>query len=134
MRLLLIEDEALLREQLRERLKAEGHVVDTAADGEEGVFAGSEFDAACHRRLVCRSHRGCQAGRLSVGCFTRQLDRHVRGDQADRDRFQPQIRGPEPRPVGTLVEARQLQRVERLLDEAQEAGGNVTGMATRHGS
>jgi len=43
MRLLLIEDEALLREQLRERLKAEGHVVDTAADGEEGVYAGREY-------------------------------------------------------------------------------------------
>lgn len=43
MRVLLIEDEAHLRIQLRDRLKAEGHVVDTAGDGEEGLYAGSEF-------------------------------------------------------------------------------------------
>jgi two-component system, OmpR family, response regulator PhoP len=43
MRVLLIEDETSLREQLRERLKAAGHVVDTAADGEEGLYAGSEY-------------------------------------------------------------------------------------------
>lgn len=43
MRVLLIEDEASLREQLRERLKAAGHVVDTAADGEEGLYAGNEY-------------------------------------------------------------------------------------------
>jgi len=43
MRVLIIEDENLLREQLRVRLKAEGHVVDTASDGEEGLFAGREY-------------------------------------------------------------------------------------------
>lgn len=43
MRVLLIEDEEHLRNQLRDRLKAEGHVVDTAADGEEGLYAGSEY-------------------------------------------------------------------------------------------
>lgn len=43
MRVLLIEDETSLREQLREHLKAAGHVVDTAADGEEGLYAGSEY-------------------------------------------------------------------------------------------
>ncbi len=43
MRILIIEDENLLREQLRVRLKAEGHLVDTARDGEEGLFAGREY-------------------------------------------------------------------------------------------
>lgn len=43
MRVLVIEDETELREQLRERLKGAGHVVDTAADGEEGLYAGNEF-------------------------------------------------------------------------------------------
>ena len=43
MRVLLIEDEEHLRNQLRDRLKAEGHVVDTAADGEEGLYAGREY-------------------------------------------------------------------------------------------
>lgn len=43
MRVLIIEDETLLREQLRIRLKAEGHVVDTASDGEEGLYAGREY-------------------------------------------------------------------------------------------
>lgn len=43
MRILIIEDETQLREQLRDRLKHEGHLVDTAADGEEGVYAGNEY-------------------------------------------------------------------------------------------
>ncbi len=43
MRVLLIEDEDNLRTQLRDRLKVEGHVVDTAADGEEGLYAGTEY-------------------------------------------------------------------------------------------
>ncbi|MFN2309738.1 MAG: response regulator transcription factor [Gammaproteobacteria bacterium] len=43
MRILLIEDEASLRNQLRDQLTAAGHVVDTAADGEEGLYAGGEF-------------------------------------------------------------------------------------------
>ncbi|MFP5504847.1 MAG: response regulator transcription factor [Gammaproteobacteria bacterium] len=43
MRVLVIEDETGLREQLRERLKGAGHVVDSAADGEEGLYAGNEF-------------------------------------------------------------------------------------------
>ncbi|MBI5461797.1 MAG: response regulator transcription factor [Gammaproteobacteria bacterium] len=43
MRVLIVEDENLLREQLRTRLKAEGHVVDTARDGEEGLYAGREY-------------------------------------------------------------------------------------------
>ncbi len=43
MRVLIIEDENLLREQLRIRLKNEGHVVDTAKDGEDGLFAAREY-------------------------------------------------------------------------------------------
>lgn len=43
MRILIIEDEDRLREQLQTRLKQEGHVVDVAADGEEGLYAGREF-------------------------------------------------------------------------------------------
>lgn len=43
MRVLVVEDEATLRETLRTRLAAAGFTVDTAADGQEGVFAGSEY-------------------------------------------------------------------------------------------
>lgn len=43
MRVLVVEDEAALRESLRRELVAAGHVVDLAADGEEGLFAGSEY-------------------------------------------------------------------------------------------
>mgnify|MGYP000865987035 CR=1 FL=1 len=43
MRVLLIEDEAQLRDPLRDRLREAGYVVDTAADGEEGLYAGSEY-------------------------------------------------------------------------------------------
>jgi two-component system response regulator PhoP len=48
MRILLVEDEAPLRETLAARLKREGFAVDTAADGEEGLYLGREvpFDAA----------------------------------------------------------------------------------------
>lgn len=48
MRILVIEDEPALLQQLGERLKSHGYVVDTAADGEEGLYIGSEYpvDAA----------------------------------------------------------------------------------------
>ena len=48
MRILLVEDEAPLRETLAARLKREGFAVDMAADGDEGLYLGREvpFDAA----------------------------------------------------------------------------------------
>ena len=48
MRILLVEDEAPLRETLTARLKREGFAVDSAADGEEGLYHGRElpFDVA----------------------------------------------------------------------------------------
>ncbi|MBI5451396.1 MAG: response regulator transcription factor [Gammaproteobacteria bacterium] len=48
MRVLLIEDETLLREQLTRQLRAHGYAVDAAATGGEGQYLGSEhpFDAA----------------------------------------------------------------------------------------
>jgi two-component system OmpR family response regulator len=48
MRILLVEDEAPLRESLRASLEAEGWVVDACEDGEEALWLGNEeaFDAA----------------------------------------------------------------------------------------
>lgn len=48
MRVLLVEDEAALRETLAARLKREGFAVDTATDGDEGLYLGGEvlFDVA----------------------------------------------------------------------------------------
>jgi two-component system response regulator PhoP len=48
MRILLVEDEAALRETLAARLKREGYAVDMAADGDEGLYLGREvpFDVA----------------------------------------------------------------------------------------
>ncbi len=43
MRLLVIEDEAVIRESLRDELTKLGHNVDVAADGEDGLFAGMEY-------------------------------------------------------------------------------------------
>ncbi len=43
MRLLIIEDEAALREQVCERLTAEGYTVDASGDGKEGLFLASEY-------------------------------------------------------------------------------------------
>lgn len=43
MRVLVIEDEPVLRENLVSRLRASGFVVDSAADGIEGEYVGSEF-------------------------------------------------------------------------------------------
>jgi two-component system response regulator PhoP len=43
MRVLVVEDEAVLRESLKAELTAAGHTVDTAADGEEGLYAAVEF-------------------------------------------------------------------------------------------
>lgn len=45
MRVVVIEDEAPLREQLRERLESEGWMVDTSADGEDGLFQLTEYPA-----------------------------------------------------------------------------------------
>jgi len=44
MRVLVIEDDAGLRAQLVENLKEAGNVVDAAADGDEGVYFGREFE------------------------------------------------------------------------------------------
>jgi len=43
MRVLLVEDEAALRESLRSNLVDAGFTVDLAADGEEGLYAGTEY-------------------------------------------------------------------------------------------
>jgi two-component system response regulator PhoP len=43
MRVLVVEDEAALRDTLKSRLVEAGFTVDVAADGNEGLFAGSEF-------------------------------------------------------------------------------------------
>jgi len=48
MRILVIEDEAAILEQLRSQLEAEGYMVDCCSDGEDGLFTASEYpiDAA----------------------------------------------------------------------------------------
>ena len=48
MRILLVEDEAPLRETLAARLKRDGYAVDSASNGEEGLYLGREvpFDVA----------------------------------------------------------------------------------------
>jgi two-component system response regulator PhoP len=43
MRVLVVEDEARLLEQLARRLRHAGFAVETAADGEEGLYVGREF-------------------------------------------------------------------------------------------
>ena len=44
MRILVVEDEQILREQLSNRLKGVGYVVDSAKDGEEGLYFGQEYE------------------------------------------------------------------------------------------
>jgi two-component system response regulator PhoP len=43
MRLLLVEDEQLLREQLCDLLRGLGYTVDASGDGEEGLYLGKEY-------------------------------------------------------------------------------------------
>jgi len=43
MRVLVVEDEDSLRNKLVDRLKDEGFAVDSAANGDEGVYLGREF-------------------------------------------------------------------------------------------
>ncbi len=43
MRILIVEDEAALREQLAATLRAHDYVVDTAMDGEEGLYFAQEY-------------------------------------------------------------------------------------------
>ena len=70
MRILLIEDEQLIREQLHERHTQHGYVVDSAADGEEGLFLGQEYpydaaviDLGCRRWTASTSSRHCAPSR-----------------------------------------------------------------------
>tara|TARA_R110001592_G_scaffold175466_1_gene414628 strand:- start:56866 stop:57534 length:669 start_codon:yes stop_codon:yes gene_type:complete len=44
MRILLVEDETLLRQQLEKRLIQSQYAVDSAQDGEEGLFLGKEYE------------------------------------------------------------------------------------------
>lgn len=44
MRLLVVEDESLLRQQLKLGLERAGYVVDDAADGKTGLFQATEYD------------------------------------------------------------------------------------------
>jgi len=44
MRMLVVEDEAALRNQLAVHLKSQGFAVDCASDGEEGLYFGREYD------------------------------------------------------------------------------------------
>ena len=48
MRVLVVEDEAAILEQLRSQLEAEGYMVDCSSDGEDGLFNAREYpiDAA----------------------------------------------------------------------------------------
>ena len=43
MRVLIIEDDPDLRQQLQEYLQSEGFIVDTAADGEQGLYMATEY-------------------------------------------------------------------------------------------
>lgn len=43
MRILVIEDEAPLREQIVKRFRGEGYAVDAAGDGAEGAYLGNEY-------------------------------------------------------------------------------------------
>ncbi len=44
MKILIVEDEKTLAEQLRARLTREGYAVDVAHDGRDGLYFGSEYD------------------------------------------------------------------------------------------
>ncbi len=44
MRVLVVEDEKTLAQQLKERLEGDGMVVDLAVDGREGLYYGEEYD------------------------------------------------------------------------------------------
>ena len=48
MRILLIEDETKLQAQIQQQLEADGYMIDTCSNGEEGLFCASEYplDAA----------------------------------------------------------------------------------------
>ena len=43
MRILVIEDEQTLREQIRSRLEEEGYTIDETGDGQEGLYFASEY-------------------------------------------------------------------------------------------
>ena len=44
MRLLVVEDESLLRQQLEQGLTKQGYVVDVAEDGKAGLYYATEYN------------------------------------------------------------------------------------------
>ena len=64
MRVLLVEDEAPLRETLAARLKRDGFAVDAAGDGEEGLYLGREVPFLSPCTLSCHDER---AVRIRIG-------------------------------------------------------------------
>jgi len=43
MRVLIVEDEEILRNQISEKFKADGFAIDAASDGEEGLYLAREM-------------------------------------------------------------------------------------------
>jgi two-component system response regulator PhoP len=50
MRILVIEDEIKLQNQIRQQLESVGYMVDTCSDGDEGLFFANEYPAGCCHR------------------------------------------------------------------------------------
>ena len=71
MKILLVEDDALLASEIAAALRRENFAVDIAADGEEGYFLGDTesydaavLDSACRR---CQARPSCAPGASAAG-------------------------------------------------------------------
>jgi len=58
MRVLIIEDEDTLREQICERFKEEGFAIDAAGDGDEGLYLAREMPID-GRSFISHSYSDC---------------------------------------------------------------------------
>jgi DNA-binding response OmpR family regulator len=71
MKILLVEDDALLASEIAAALRRENFAVDTAADGEEGIISATPKSmtlrcsiSACRR---CRARPSCAPGASAAG-------------------------------------------------------------------
>jgi two-component system response regulator PhoP len=89
MRILVVEDEAALRESLKRDLSAAGHTVDVAADGEEGLYAALEYPID----VAIVDLGPAQGSRHRADPRLRELARPAVSSYSPRDRWQDKVEG-----------------------------------------
>jgi two-component system response regulator PhoP len=131
MRILVVEDDDALREQLQRQLRGQGFVVDAAADGAEGLYFGKEydFDAAVVDIGLPRLDGLDLIGQLrEAGRRFPILVLTARGDWQDK------VRGLEAGADDYLAKPFHMEELEARLNALLRRAAGYASPVIRHGS